>query len=689
MSATPSSEPEQLQRGERVAIADDVDTNAERLSELAKDPSWRVRRAVAGNPSTPPAVLIALATDEASRVRIRLAANPATPSEALSILAFDASEIVRGRVSNHSATDPTALVRSVLRLDRDAFIDRIQTMYDRSGDDLYRDERILERVDRLEHRQLFRLARSPRTPAPILERMSAMGDRQLAAPLVANPNITPAALDLIADDAASARLVAAHPLAGPELLRRLVNRHGRTAVSAIVAGNPNLGVDLQRQLASSRSWHVRAALAANPEASPAIVNELATDREWAVRHQVAASPHLSHATSRRLIGDRAPVRLQLAANPSTAPDVHDQLTGDAEEWVRGVALRHAHDSIALRRAVDGLDGPGWILKGVANNPAAPQDLVDEIGAWLVLGGGTGDPDFDPVTCTGRPPGDRDGEVLITAAYRALAGDRPIEDPHPLALARCYQGSEKSPSAREVGFALADPDPRVRIAVLNRVRDARRDLLARVISDDPDPAAVRTAVRIRQQAERSAAFGQRSLVAQAGLIVAVCLLVVFAAVVASTVGSNDAAVTAYDGFQITSITSISLPPPDPLANASTDAGGRISLGLIGVVQLVLQTVAGEETLEITGVRIVWSEDLVVDRPRFMRSSLQDELQQELPLTLGPGEVSLIELVGPWGMEALVIDYVEAGSVNSVELVVPWPYTSPNLSTTTTTTIRSGS
>ena len=48
----------------------------------------RPRRAVAGNPSTPPEVLAALAKDGDAMVRARVADNPHTPPEALSRLAL-------------------------------------------------------------------------------------------------------------------------------------------------------------------------------------------------------------------------------------------------------------------------------------------------------------------------------------------------------------------------------------------------------------------------------------------------------------------------------------------------------------------------------------------------------------------------------------------------------------------------
>ena len=60
----------------RAKVAENPNTPAEILAELAKDSDWHVRRHAAENPNTPADVLMELAKDSDWHVRITAACNP-------------------------------------------------------------------------------------------------------------------------------------------------------------------------------------------------------------------------------------------------------------------------------------------------------------------------------------------------------------------------------------------------------------------------------------------------------------------------------------------------------------------------------------------------------------------------------------------------------------------------------------
>lgn len=85
-------------------VAGNRNTPGRLLSQLALDPSERVRSAVAGNPVTPESVLISLAGDNAPKVRLSLARNTAVSANLLEKLALDSEDDVRRAVARNRNT---------------------------------------------------------------------------------------------------------------------------------------------------------------------------------------------------------------------------------------------------------------------------------------------------------------------------------------------------------------------------------------------------------------------------------------------------------------------------------------------------------------------------------------------------------------------------------------------------------
>jgi hypothetical protein len=91
----------------RAILATSPDLPVDVLIALARDPKDEVRRAVAGNPATPPAALAALAGQWSCRWAV--ASNAATPATLLVRLASDWDPAVRAAVAGNPSTSAEVL----------------------------------------------------------------------------------------------------------------------------------------------------------------------------------------------------------------------------------------------------------------------------------------------------------------------------------------------------------------------------------------------------------------------------------------------------------------------------------------------------------------------------------------------------------------------------------------------------
>lgn len=106
---------------QKLRLADSPATDAQTLAELARDPDWRVRAAVAANRRAPEAVLAQLATDTRQEVKIKVATNLSTPESVFRLMTRDPDLTVRSVVARFEyvpaailgilAEDPSPAIR--------------------------------------------------------------------------------------------------------------------------------------------------------------------------------------------------------------------------------------------------------------------------------------------------------------------------------------------------------------------------------------------------------------------------------------------------------------------------------------------------------------------------------------------------------------------------------------------------
>lgn len=450
------------------------------------------RCALAADPTGDPATLAALGRDATTGVRALVAANPASTADLLERLADDETPEVRSAVAAHPHAAPGLLHRLVADSEPDV---RISVAFNARTMPADRAHLLADARARVRQAALYRLIRDsswetlPNVAVAAGPLESASFERRVLA--ASDPALPVPLLEASADSADEGvrAAVAANPSCPAERLEVLAGAKSSASVLVAAASNPSASPDVLRRLARSKNFHVLVALGGNPALPEALLPRLLGHRWWAVRWGVAGSPHLRHDQFEQLVTDVAPIRLRLAANPATPPDVVDALVSDREVWVRGVALSHpAVLPDTLRSAAGDLDQPAWLLHGVAANPNCPDALRDEIEAWTMLGGGAGDPGFDPVTCLGHPADPAESPAVV--AFERLGKGRRLDDPHPLHRSRPHQGLADEPHTVDVGVMLRDPEPAVRLTVLRQHRRALdQGTCHRLVRDDPEASIV--------------------------------------------------------------------------------------------------------------------------------------------------------------------------------------------------------
>jgi Leucine rich repeat variant len=458
------------------------------LRQLADDLIWRVRRAVAQNPATPPDVLERLARDPHDEVRARVARHESCPAAAIATLLEDPRRPVRNATIARGDVSLDVLVRLA---ERDAFARETLQQHARdraahplmmaSSDPRVRllvaesgvaDDHTLRRLAQDDDARIqIALVNHPLLPNDVVRRLANIDRLLIQRVLAARRDLPGRAWSrlLRSGDDQTVRLLAQNTgLRAIATLRVLVfsrlNRRWVTTVLAASDATPRAYVWF---LSHSRHWQIRRAVASRPKISRRTMRRLAKDKAWAVKAALARRPDLPHKVQWALMGAEGP-RLSLAANNSIAADVADALVKDtSDEFVAGRVLANpAVSAEMLVHQADGLRREPWVLRNIAENPNCPGELRDEILTWLALGGaGSKDPLFDPVTCRSHPG---DTKQPAFAYYTELAKTRQGEPQAPLWAARAAKVRRLSNDTGRLARYADDDHVEVRRALLQGI-----------------------------------------------------------------------------------------------------------------------------------------------------------------------------------------------------------------------------
>ncbi len=356
----------------RLLLARHAGATPKILESLGLDEDWHVRQACGANRAAGAGLLARLAGDLDKDVRAAVAANPQATKSTLARLMLDTEPEVR-RAAQHNPSTPAALRDTLDKLERgdpalsSAALERLVRRDDGMA------ELALGHVnatpamlrahashDAWRVRQA--VARNPRSPLEVIERLAGDADYDVRAAITTNGRI-------------------------PERLLERFERDPHALVRSGVALNPRTSTPALERLALDEDSDVRQAVAVNPAVSSGLLERLSRDEREAVRRAVALNPRTSGTTLERLSRDPDDeVRALTAEHPQTPEACGAALFGAEFPWKSMYKRLMAGADVTETelRQLAGLNGFAQAL--ALKHPNCPPDILHGFAAsesWQV------------------------------------------------------------------------------------------------------------------------------------------------------------------------------------------------------------------------------------------------------------------------------------------------------------------
>jgi Leucine rich repeat variant len=291
----------------RKAAATDALSSADLLTSLSHDPDYEVRRAVAGNPSTPTEVLlnlgkefpdeivanpifnILLLEDSESRfVRLSLARSSTISETALVRLSNIVDEEILCAIAQNPVT-PLSILETLVHHPPQLYEDPEWSDYDRIFASVAKNPNVsVELLTELVERGgnvCYAIAENPKTPSKFLEQFAHWRNYDMHQALLQNPNTPASVLEILAGES--------HPK-----IETRVKAHPNASETAIkivdfVNGRPGTPIEILEKLASDHRVEVRRLVVEHPNTPLSALEKLTQDQEKIIRLLVAHHPSLS------------------------------------------------------------------------------------------------------------------------------------------------------------------------------------------------------------------------------------------------------------------------------------------------------------------------------------------------------------------------------------------------------------
>ncbi|MEM9927128.1 MAG: hypothetical protein AAF915_25855, partial [Cyanobacteria bacterium P01_D01_bin.50] len=203
--------------------------------------------------------------------------------------------------------------------------------------------------------------------------------------LLEDPNINTKLLEKIATVYTSLRVraaIAQNPNVPIELLKNLI-KDDEYEIYLAAAKNPNTPIEILQQLAQHNSSDIRIAVVQNPNTTLELLGILAKDNDTSIRAAVSINPKLSQnsdvpETSQNLIeDDNCEINLQAAKNPNTPIDVLQQQDKHNSSDIRIAVAQNPNTTIESMEILAKDNDPS-IRAAVLINPKLPLYLFEQL-----------------------------------------------------------------------------------------------------------------------------------------------------------------------------------------------------------------------------------------------------------------------------------------------------------------------
>ena len=338
----------------RRVFAGERTNDPEMLEALIQDANRFVRAAAASNESTPQKWLKACATDQIVIVRRALAGNPSTPADGLVLLNYQEDEKIRQLLAEHKNTPVKILARL-------SHVRRVRVRASVAAN-VGASQETLERLSRDPSPAVRRsVASNPQASIKILKRLSGDTNETVLDQFKWNANLP---RELAIDLAVEGKIFPLFSITDglidfeSQHLRRLVNSD-IDQFRFVVATHSNTPVDLLATLADDDGakpgryighWiPIKVGVARNPNTPPDVLKKLAANDSVDIKRSVVSNQNCPQDLLGVLAKDEnAAVREPIAEREGCPELIARQLAVDVDESVRKAVARNASISTEIR-----------------------------------------------------------------------------------------------------------------------------------------------------------------------------------------------------------------------------------------------------------------------------------------------------------------------------------------------------
>jgi len=226
---------------------------------------------------------------------------------------------------------------------------------------------------------LVRLARSEKTSAEILEKLSHNSNSEVKDAVLQNPKCTEEMLERLSNDSDQRIKVAVlkNPKCTQEILEKLSN-DSDPEVKVAVLKNPKCTQEILEKLSNDSDPKVKIVVLQNPKCTEEILEKLSNDSDPGVKIAVLQNPKCTEEILEKLSNDSDPgVKAAVLKNYKCTEEILEKLSNDSNSGVKYFIAVNKKSSIKILEKLSN-DSDKQVKIAVLQNPKCTQEIVEKL-----------------------------------------------------------------------------------------------------------------------------------------------------------------------------------------------------------------------------------------------------------------------------------------------------------------------
>ncbi len=336
---------------EMLSIASNKNETSDKLREIYKVPSYRIKEKLAKNPNTPQDILLELSLDENIEILYGLCDNENASSEMLDNLSKSRYKFLKVYIAKHSNALPKTLIYIYENMDEEneKYIKKALAQNPNTPQYILIELSNSKKINES-------LALNSNTPIDILRDLSKFDDEKIILNLLYNKSTTSDILEYIANCEKYKEfigLILAHPNISTQLVEKLILDK---SLRSIIAINKNTSQDILVKLSKDEDVYVRSCVAVNRNTPLEAFEELikSTNKEIEKYNidEIRSKDAVYNALHQLKIDGIFKIRASMARNPNTPDSIFEKL------------IEFKYDVVTITEVARNQSAPIYILKKI-------------------------------------------------------------------------------------------------------------------------------------------------------------------------------------------------------------------------------------------------------------------------------------------------------------------------------------